>query len=32
MSEDGVVTRDGLRVAGTPGLQNVQACPLSSRA
>ncbi|WP_122868272.1 type VI lipase adapter Tla3 domain-containing protein [Pseudomonas viridiflava] len=27
VSEDGDVTRDGLRVAGTPGLQNVQAVP-----
>ncbi|WP_029774738.1 type VI lipase adapter Tla3 domain-containing protein, partial [Pseudomonas avellanae] len=27
VSEDGDVTRDGLRVAGTPGLQNIQAVP-----
>lgn len=27
VSEDGDVTRDGLRVAGTPGLQSVQVVP-----
>ncbi|KPW38253.1 super protein [Pseudomonas syringae pv. tagetis] len=27
VSEDGDVTRDGLRAAGTPGLQNIQAVP-----
>ena len=28
VSEDGDVTRSGLRVAGTPGLQNVHAVPI----
>ncbi|WP_130906220.1 DUF2875 family protein [Pseudomonas sp. Sample_22] len=28
VSEDGDVTRSGLRVAGTPGLQNVHAVPM----
>ena len=27
VSEDGDITRDGYRVAGTPGLQNVQVVP-----